>query len=150
MRSRQKQEIIEIYDGFVLDDAHLACEIIKTILTSIKSTVGLNSEQYFDVRIIISELIQNAIKHGNESGISNRKVYMKVFLKDEGVLNIIVRDQGSGFNAYKTLKQEVDRQMCIVQDLQECGRGLQIVKSLCDSIIFNRKGNRITVLKKLF
>lgn len=150
MRSRQGQDIIKIYNGFVLDDVHLACENIRAILKSINNTVGLNSDQYFDVRIIISELIQNAIKHGNESGSGDRKIYMKVFLKDEGVLNIIVRDQGSGFNAYKTLQQEHSRQMCGVQDLMECGRGLQIVKSLSDSIMFNRKGNRITVLKKLF
>jgi len=144
----QDEEIKEIYKGFVLNDARCACENVMTIMNRIQNHVGLNSDQYFDVRIILSELLQNAIKHGNESG-SNKKVYMRVYLKGKDALNITIRDQGSGFNAYKTLQDEMSRQICDVQDLMECGRGLQIVKCLCDHMNFNRRGNRITVLKRL-
>jgi len=144
----QNGDIKEIYKGYILNDAHCACENIMSILSSIHNYVGLNSDQYFDVRIILSELLQNAIKHGNESE-SNKKIYMKVYLKGKNVLKIIVRDQGGGFNAYKTLNEEMRRQVYDVQDLMECGRGLQIVKSLCDEMNFNRRGNCITVLKIL-
>lgn len=144
----QDEEIKEIYKGFILNDAHCACENIRSILNNIQNHVVLNSDQYFDVRIILSELLQNAIKHGNESE-SNKKIYMRVYLNGKNVLKITVRDQGGGFNAYKTLHDEKCRQICDVQDLMECGRGLQIVKSLCDQMNFNRRGNCITVFKRL-
>ena len=148
MISPREQRIKTIYNGFVLNDTQHACENVRDILNGIRNTVCINSDQYFDIRVILSELLQNAIKHGNESK-SQRRVHMKVFIRDEGILNIIVKDQGSGFNAHKTLQEEQDRQKYDIPDLLECGRGLHIVNSLCDDMFFNRSGNRITVLKRL-
>jgi serine/threonine-protein kinase RsbW len=34
-------------------------------------------------------------------------------------------------------------------NLEETGRGMIIVERLCDKVEVNRKGNRITVVKKL-
>jgi serine/threonine-protein kinase RsbW len=144
----QNEKIKQIYKGFILNDAHCACENIMSILNRIQNYVSLNSDQYFDVRIILSELLQNAIKHGNESE-RNKKIYMSVHLEGNNILKITVRDQGGGFNGYKTLNEKMCRKICDVQNLMECGRGLQIVKSLCDQMNFNRRGNCITVLKKL-
>ena len=138
----------EIYNGFILNDAKHACENVRKILKIIENAVGLSSDQYFDVRIILSELLQNAIKHGNEKG-KQSKVFMNVFIKNGNVLSITVKDQGSGFNAKKTLQDELNNQVRDVQELAECGRGLCIIKNLCDKMIFNRRGNCITVLKKL-
>lgn len=137
-----------IYNGFILNDIDNACENVRKILKSIEATVDLNSDQYFDIRIILSELLQNAIKHGNERGKKN-KVFLNVYIMNENVLNITIKDQGSGFNASKILQDELNRKVCDVQELTECGRGLCIIKNLCDRMDFNRRGNRITVLKKL-
>jgi len=143
----KKQDNKEIYRGFVLSDAHQACEKVRMIVSRIEKTIGLDSEQSFDVRVILSELLQNAIKHGNTSG--DPKVYMNVMIKGKDMLNITVRDKGNGFNACEIIREEQERADGKVPDLMECGRGLQIVKSLCDDIVFNRRGNCITVRKRL-
>lgn len=137
-----------IYSGFVLNDAKQACEKVSMILTGIEKAVGLNSDQSFDVRVILSELLQNAIKHGNTRN-SHKKVYMSVWIQHNHILSITVKDQGSGFDACKVIEEEQNRLTCEIPELMECGRGLQIVKNLCDDMVFNRNGNCITVRKKL-
>ncbi len=147
MLDSKKRDNKEIYRGFVLSDAHQACEKVRMIISRIEKTIGIDSEQSFDVRVILSELLQNAIKHGNTSG--DPKVYMNVRIKENDMLSITVRDGGNGFNAYKIIQEEQKRANGKISDLMEYGRGLQIVKSLCDDIVFNRRGNCITVRKRL-
>ena len=147
MRVLNEQENKRIYRGFVRNDVLQACEKIRAILAGIEAETGLNSSQSFDVRVILNELLQNAIKHGSQNG--QNKVYMNVWIKNRDTLNITIRDQGSGFDPCKIIQQEQERQVCDIMDLMECGRGLQIVKSLCDDMVFNHRGNCITVRKRL-
>lgn len=138
----------EIYRGFITNDAHVVCNTVKSIVSHLEKSVCINNEQSFDVRIVLSELLQNAIKHGNHLN-GKKKVYMNVWMTRNGILNITVRDQGQGFDACKVLDVERGRCDCDVPELRECGRGLQIVKTLCDDMFFNQSGNCITVRKKL-
>lgn len=137
-----------IYSGFVANDARQACEKVRMIVAGIEKVVDLDSDQSFDIRIILSELVQNAIRHGCSCD-SRQKVYMNVRISREELLSITVQDQGKGFDAVKVLQEEENRQDCAREDLMESGRGLQIVKSLCDDIKFNQNGNSITVRKRL-
>ncbi len=147
MRLLHNQDHTKIYRGFIVSNVNQACEKVRVIMETIENTVGMNHEQSFDVRVILSELLQNAIKHGNIG--NNQKVYMNVWVDGEGALNITIKDYGNGFNICETLKEEKKRMQSDIPDLLECGRGLQIVKNLCDDIVFNRRGNCITVIKKL-
>lgn len=137
-----------IYSGFVVNDAFQACEKVRTIVAGIENAVGLNSDQSFDVRVILSELLQNAITHGCPLN-SQQKVYMNVCVSDTDILSITVKDQGNGFDASKVMQDEQSRKTCERDDLMESGRGLQIVKNLCDDMVFNHNGNSITVRKRL-
>jgi serine/threonine-protein kinase RsbW len=136
-----------IYSGFILNDAHQACEKVRMIVAGIESAIGLNTDQSFDVRVILSELLQNAIQHG--CTLQHQKVYMNVRISDRDMLSITVQDNGNGFDALKVLEDEQKRQAGSRFELSESGRGLQIVKSLCDELVFSQKGNCITVRKKL-
>lgn len=140
------QQELTIYSGYIMNDTHQACEKVRMILAGIESAVGLNSDQYFDVRVILSELLQNALRHG--CVLSQQKVYMNVRLSGRDMLSITVQDDGNGFNASKVMEDSQNLQRCKTE-LAENGRGLQIVKSLCDDMVFNQKGNCITVRKKL-
>ncbi len=135
-----------IYSGFIINDAHQACEKVRMILAGIESEVGLNSDQSFDVRVILNELLQNAIRYG--CTISKQRVFMNVRICDRDTLSITVQDDGNGFDPEKVMEDEQNRLPC-KSELAENGRGLQIVKNLCDDMVFNQKGNCITVRKKL-
>lgn len=114
-----------------------------------ENSFGINSDQSFDIKIILNELLQNAIEHGNLLDCSKR-VYMDVCISERDVLNITIMDQGRGFDVRKVMNMK-NNEMCDtdILELPECGRGLQIVKSLCDDISFNQRGNCVTVKKRL-
>ena len=58
MKLMVDQDDIMIYNGFIKNDAHLACEKVRMIVAGIEDATGINSDQSFDVRVIISELVQ--------------------------------------------------------------------------------------------
>lgn len=141
-------KVTKIYRGFILNDANAVCDTVKGIISYLENSIGINSDQAFDVRIILSELLQNAIEHGNLQNCK-KKVYMNVCIREKDVLNITIKDQGMGFDVHKILDGQKNQLDCDILELPECGRGLQIVKSLCDDLAFNRRGNCITVRKKI-
>lgn len=141
----QQEKII--YSGFILNDVHQACEKVRMIVAGIENEVGLNTDQSFDVRVILSELLQNAIQHG--CTLQQQKVYMNVRISDRDMLSITIQDNGNGFDVLKVLEGEQKRQPCSRYELAEGGRGLQIVKSLSDELVFSQNGKCITVRKKL-
>ncbi|MBP7174792.1 MAG: ATP-binding protein [Thermoclostridium sp.] len=143
----QDQQEQTIYNGFILNDTHQACEKVRVILAGIQNAVGLNTDQSFDVHVILSELLQNAIRHG--CTIQQNKVYMNVCISNKDMLSITIQDNGKGFDVFKVLDQPQKIPVSNWSELPESGRGLQIVKNLCDDMVFNPKGNCVTVRKKL-
>lgn len=141
-------KVKKIYRGFIINDANVVCETVRVIVSYLENSLGVSSDQSFDVKIILNELLQNAIEHGNLSNC-DKKVYMDVCIRGEDVLNITIKDQGQGFDVDKVLKRKCDQTERDIMDLPECGRGLHIVRSLCDDISFNQRGNCITVKKRL-
>lgn len=137
----------EVYCGAIESDANKACLEIRRILKLLQMFFTIDKEQYFDIKVILSELLQNAIKHGNDYD-NNKKIDVKVWLMDN-ILGISVKDQGYGFDALKTMKSKSRESECDPMSMDESGRGLFIVQNLCDCMEFNASGNIITVTKKL-
>ncbi|HHX18595.1 MAG TPA: ATP-binding protein [Clostridium sp.] len=103
----------------------------------------------FEVKVILNELIQNAICHGNKNDtIKSVKLNVKI---DGDNICIIVEDEGEGYNFRQLLNSiKNDKPInCDVCDLKESGRGMILVTNLSEKIIFNAKGNRIEVIKRL-
>lgn len=137
-----------IYRGFIFNDVNAVCETVRDIVSSLEKNFGIDSDQSFDIKVIMNELLQNAIEHGNLLSCKKR-IYMDVCIRETDVLSITIKDQGQGFDVYKVLNNKRNQIDCDVLELPECGRGLQIVRSLCDDIAFNQRGNSITVKKRL-
>jgi len=109
----------------------------------------LNECDLFEVKVILNELILNAIKHGNKE---DDKKFIKICagLKNQRDLFIVIEDSGEGYDYNDVLAIPVctgsEQEIC---DLKETGRGLLIVKNLCDKIKFNKKGNKVIVVKSI-
>ena len=71
-----------------------------------------------------------------ENGIISIEIIHKVHL-DGGVLDVYVYDSGDGFDV-KALQQKLNQETSGYH-----GRGLFLVKNICDSLEFNDKGNEI-------
>jgi serine/threonine-protein kinase RsbW len=107
--------------------------------------LGIDKSQIYDIAISVSEVVTNAVKHGNQNDLNRR---VKIDLKaDASRVEVTVEDEGSGF----------DRE-CICSPfegenlLKEAGRGLLIVESLMDELSICRKpkgGTQVKIVKNI-
>ena len=123
---------------------------VKSVIDYLHSIYGPLSEcDLFEVKVILNELILNAMKHGNKE---DDKKFIKICaeLKNQKDLFIAIEDSGEGYDYDDVLSIQActdsEKDIC---DLKETGRGLLIVKNLCDKIKFNKKGNKVIVVKSI-
>ena len=92
---------------------------------------------YSDMKLVIRELLINSIEHGNKSS-PGKTVSCKVEKIAPSRFKVSVEDEGEGFD-HASLKMGMPG----VHD-SERKRGLPLVNSLADELIFNEKGNVVT------
>jgi len=99
-------------------------------------------EELTDLRLVISELLYNAVVHGNKSDVK-KNVHFNLKFED-GMVVGHVADEGSGFNYAELMKHIEDEDF-----FSECGRGIRLVYSLTDKLMFNISGNVIRFYKRV-
>ncbi len=104
----------------------------------------LKEDVLFEIKVVLNELLQNAIRHGNKED-DQKQVKIRVGVSGSNVY-FIIEDEGEGFVNRCSGQQESFPDMC---DMKESGRGLVIVSNLCDRVKYNYKGNKVVVLKRL-
>lgn len=114
---------------------------IKRVVSGVLNGVGkhrsLSDERSFNVSLVINELLVNCFEHAKPTMKS--PVIFKAGLKN-GYLVISVTDDGSGFEYEK-----VCAGMPADSLLKERGRGLTLVRALCQEICYNSLGNSVEV-----
>lgn len=96
-----------------------------------------NITTFSNFKLVLRELINNAIEHGNKKDV-NLKVKCNVEKMGGTCFKIVVTDQGSGFD-YNSLELKIP------DDPQQTrNRGYALINALCDKIEFNKKGNQVT------
>lgn len=105
---------------------------------------GTDESIIADIAISVSELVNNAISHGNAQDDS-KKVVVEID-KNCDKVTISVLDEGAGFNPNALADPLAEENL-----LKEVGRGIFIVKSLMDSVDINPSphGTKITMTKTI-
>jgi serine/threonine-protein kinase RsbW len=105
---------------------------------------GIDESQIADIAISVSELVNNAIFHGNRAS-PDKTVTVKVGRFNNSV-RIAVSDQGGGFNPDDIANPIAEENL-----LKEVGRGIFIVESLMDrvDIEVSNGGTTITITKSI-
>ncbi len=105
---------------------------------------GADESVIADIAISVSELVNNAIAHGNAQNDSKR-VTVEID-KNSDLVTISVQDEGAGFNP-ETLSDPLAKENL----LKEVGRGIFIVKSLMDSVDIkpSPRGTKIIMTKSI-
>lgn len=116
----------------IKSDINIVKDIVSEILSTIDKEIG--EDNLFDIRLILSELIINSIKHGNNNDIK-KNVEISLFIDDK-FIEISVSDEGNGFIYSKNLDACT---FC------ESGRGLLLVEGFSDMFIVCK--NLITSIK---
>ena len=123
-------------------DLKTARHIIDEILYNIDSKI--DEDIYFDVRLILNELVSNCVLHGNKK--DEAKQVNLFFSFDERKIKIVVSDEGKGIKFWKKCNPNP---FTIINPLpfSSKGLGLIIVKGLSDKFYIN--GNTVTVQKSI-
>ncbi|MCD7778578.1 MAG: ATP-binding protein [Clostridiales bacterium] len=117
-------------------------KIVKGALAYISENIPkADAEELMEIRLILSELLFNAIIHGNKSD-SEKLVRLKIEA-DGNIISSVISDEGNGFDfgrlSYHNSEPSID----------EHGRGIMLVKALVDSFTYSKTGNRVLFSKKV-
>jgi len=88
---------------------------------------GVDESVIADIAISVSELVNNAIMHGNKAS-REKPVTVRVTFR-QGMVTITVRDEGSGFASDQIRNPLAEENL-----MKEVGRGIFIVRSLMDTV----------------
>jgi len=117
---------------------------IKDILAFVNDMLDICPEKQYDVRLVLNELLANCFLHGNCEELLPVKV--KVSIEDCNI-DIYVSHLCKDFEAkIASLHDAIDLYDFLA--LQESGRGLKIVSTLCETIEIQQKGIHVSILNR--
>lgn len=111
---------------------------VEKMVDEISTACSMSSEVYGNVLIATLEAANNAILHGNKLD-ENKDVNLS-FTWDESRLELVVTDQGKGFN-YKDIPDPTAPGN--VEKVN--GRGVFLMEKLSDDINFMENGSKVTL-----
>jgi serine/threonine-protein kinase RsbW len=124
--------------------------VVEELISSLQRECGVLEESVlFELKVILNELLINAIRHGNMEDES-KGVKINAGISVHGKLYIIIEDEGCGYDYVHTCDQL--KPLCEetqTADIAESGRGIMILRGLCDKVKVNSKGNKVIVVKEI-
>ncbi|MGC9470421.1 MAG: ATP-binding protein [Bacteroidales bacterium] len=116
--------------------------LVEMMVDEISNEQDFNSDMYGKILIATVEAVNNAIIHGNRS---NPDKFVEVeFKMNNGELEIIVEDEGEGFD-YESIPDPTAPEN--IENIH--GRGVFLIRQLSDEVVFNKKGKQIVMVFKI-
>lgn len=117
-------------------------KIGEDMARTLKRYRGDREELAYHINLVLTEAMANVILHANQ-GDPEREVHISIAVVDRA-LTIRVFDEGCGFVPCPEPADSHD-------NLQEHGRGVYIIRSLMDSVTYQRLdgGHVLEMIKKL-
>lgn len=118
-------------------------ELVNTIssqLTEIANVMGyfLDTKR-MEFRLVVDELVTNAVLHGNQQQ-SDKQVHIEMTVDAER-LELVIEDEGEGFDVSTIPDPRYADNL-----LKASGRGILLCRLYMDEVIYNDRGNRVTVV----
>jgi len=119
-------------------------QIVEKETERFATRIGLSEDDIDSLGIAVTEVVSNAIKHGNRGDIS-KNVYVEFSLED-GKVKVVIRDEGTGFDP-----EDIANPLEPENLYKDSGRGIFIVKELMDDVRyrFHKKGTEIILIKNI-
>ncbi len=110
--------------------------IIESFIDNARDQYNFTDDIYGNIMIAVTESVNNAIVHGNKLD-KNKNVHLSLDLDDSQV-KFTVEDEGAGFN-YEQLPDPT-----APENLEKPGgRGIFLMKNLCDEVTFHDDGKKV-------
>lgn len=107
-------------------------------------------DDHFFMEIAVNEAMNNAFLHGcKKKGCS--QVTLKMEIMNDRRCIIRVEDHGTGFGGNQKIREiEMEKEGYLDHRLMhETGRGIYIMYQASDCMVYNRRGNKVMMLKEL-
>jgi serine/threonine-protein kinase RsbW len=117
---------------------------VEAMSVQVAKDFNLTESDSDDLAIVVTELVNNAIHHGNNEDLD--KTVTIVFCVSTDSIEIKIKDQGTGFNP-----NNLNDPLAPENLLKESGRGIFLIRQLMDSVSFNftNDGTEVITLKKI-
>lgn len=115
---------------------------IESFIEDFRYYNEIGDEVYGNMLVAITEAVNNAIIHGNQSN-KNKRVVVNLFRK-KNLITCLVQDEGSGFD-YNNLPDPTSP-----ENIENAGgRGVFLMKNLADLVIFSNNGSVVEIQFKV-
>lgn len=121
-------------------------ELVERVLSEMCHSEQIAEETSYWVGMAVREALANAIKHGNKLN-PEKRVFVEVRLDPQQVLEVVVEDEGDGFNP-EAVADPTDPSNI----LRSSGRGVFYMRQFMDEVHFSpaeRGGTRLRLCKSL-
>lgn len=117
--------------------------LVERFVEDLCDYYNINNTYFGNILTAVTEAVENAIYHGNNNDAS-KKIHLKFEAKPEG-FSFKIKDEGQGF-FLDSIPDPTD----VDADFSKTeGRGLYIIKSLADEVIFHNNGSCIELIFKI-
>lgn len=115
---------------------------VEKLVDEITSEFNISSELYGKVQVSIIEAVNNAILHGNK--LNAEKMVTLAYEIEDDLMKFIIADEGPGFDFDNvpdpTTPENIEKPH---------GRGIFLMRHLCDQIDFRNEGAEVELQFKL-
>jgi serine/threonine-protein kinase RsbW len=134
----KKKSTSKMAPQLVLDSSSESIHIVEKLIDTICASYRVNEDHYGNILVAITEAVNNAIYHGNQSD-PGKKIHI-AFKSDPNRMTFCVRDEGKGFD-FKHLPDPTDP-----KNLEKpTGRGVFLMHRLADSVEFTEHGRCVSL-----
>ncbi|MCY2924884.1 MAG: ATP-binding protein [Planctomycetota bacterium] len=102
--------------------------------------LGYSAETAFAIRLAFEEAVNNAIRHGN--AMDAAKAVRIEYEVTPARVAIAIADEGRGFDPGALPDPTCDENL-----EKPGGRGVMLMRAYMDKVTFNRRGNRVCMVK---
>lgn len=119
-------------------------QIIDEIIEKVKPFLNHERDAFW-IKLSLEEAITNAIIHGNNEPLENPRtsVIVKYYASHEKLI-FVVEDNGCGFDPDNVPDPTAEENLLNVN-----GRGIFLMRTIMDEVIYNDPGNRVVMVKVL-
>ncbi|MBU1341291.1 MAG: ATP-binding protein [Proteobacteria bacterium] len=116
-------------------------EVCEQITNYLRFRIEGIEKQLFPINLVMREGLTNAVRHGN-AGDPEKKVRFMLTIVNNGLLKLMIEDQGNGFDWRKQQIEDLDED-------EDHGRGIIIMETYFSRYSYNEKGNILYLEKDI-
>ena len=114
-------------------------KIVESFIDNSRDEYKIGDDLYGNILIAITEAVNNAIQHGNH--YDKEKIVKLTCSSNSSEISFIIEDEGKGFD-YNTLPDPTSSENILKPD----GRGIFLMKHLCDVLKFEEMGKKVEMV----